>query len=192
VTHASRILPAGHPARVAATDAGQRRSVKLVARSLLQLTKPRIIELLLVTTVPTMMLAQRGLPGARLLAVTLIGGTLAAACANTLNCYVDRDIDALMRRTCRRPLAGNGTSAVRPGEALASGIVLGVLATLLLGLLVNWLAGPHARHGVPPFGSVRSGARLIHVERHGHGTFNGFAVAASPPRSTRKPRSWCL
>ena len=74
-------------------------------------------------------------------AVTLIGGTLAAASANTLNCYLDRDIDAVMRRTAHRPLvakAGRGT--IKPGEALASGIVLGVAATLLLGLVVNWLA----------------------------------------------------
>jgi protoheme IX farnesyltransferase len=105
------------------------------------LTKPRIIELLLVTTVPTMLLAQRGLPSAGLLAVTLLGGALAAGSANTLNCYIDRDIDAVMRRTSRRPLVAKGTKApIRPGEALVFGIVLGAAATLLLGLLANWLA----------------------------------------------------
>jgi protoheme IX farnesyltransferase len=115
--------------------------VRLVARSLFALTKPRIIELLLVTTVPTMLLAQRALPPAGLLAVTLLGGALAAGSANTLNCYIDRDIDALMRRTSRRPLVARGTgAAIRPGEALIFGVVLGVAATLLLGLLANWLA----------------------------------------------------
>ena len=119
----------------------KRRPVRLVARSLFLLTKPRIIELLLVTTVPTMLLAQRGLPSAGLLAVTLLGGALAAGSANTLNCYIDRDIDAVMRRTSRRPLVAKGTkAAIKPGEALVFGIVLGAAATLLLGLLVNWLA----------------------------------------------------
>jgi protoheme IX farnesyltransferase len=118
-----------------------RRSVRLVGGSLLALTKPRIIELLLVTTVPTMMLAARGLPAPGLLLVTLTGGTLAAGSANTINCYLDRDIDAVMRRTARRPLARPAPLAViRPAEALAFGIALGVAATLLLGLLAGWLA----------------------------------------------------
>jgi len=103
------------------------------------LTKPRIIELLLVTTVPTMLLAQRGLPSLKLVVVTLIGGTLAAGSANTINCYIDRDIDAVMKRTSRRPLV-NKKGAVKPGEALAWGIVLGAGATALLGLMANWLA----------------------------------------------------
>jgi len=115
--------------------------VRLVARSLFLLTKPRIIELLLVTTVPTMLLAQRGLPPIGLIALTLLGGGLAAASANTLNCYIDRDIDAVMKRTARRPLVAKGTKAsIKPGEALASGIVLGIASTLVLGLAVNWLA----------------------------------------------------
>ena len=105
------------------------------------LTKPRIIELLLVTTVPTMLLAQRGVPPLRLVLVTLIGGTLAAGSANTINCYLDRDIDAVMKRTARRPLVVNGgQGTIRPGEALAWGIALGAGATLLLGLMANWLA----------------------------------------------------
>jgi protoheme IX farnesyltransferase len=110
-----------------------------IARALVALTKPRIIELLLVTTVPTMLLAQRGLPSLRLVLVTLVGGTLAAGSANTINCYIDRDIDAVMKRTSRRPLV-NATGAVKPGEALAWGIALGAGATLLLGLMANWLA----------------------------------------------------
>src|SRR6516225_4939920 len=118
-----------------------RRSPRVVGGGLVALTKPRIIELLLVTTVPTMLLAQRGVPPLRLVLVTLIGGTLAAGSANTINCYLDRDIDAVMKRTARRPLVVNGgQGTIRPGEALAWGIALGAGATLLLGLLANWLA----------------------------------------------------
>ncbi len=132
--------PAGDAAGQQVSD---RRSVRLVARGLVALTKPRIVELLLVTTVPAMVLAERGVPGIRVLLVTLAGGSLAAGCANTLNCFLDRDIDAVMARTSRRPLvarSGSAAGIVRPGEALAFGAVLGVAATLLLGLLVNWLA----------------------------------------------------
>jgi protoheme IX farnesyltransferase len=134
-------LPGGAPGSATGPPAAGRRPARLVARSLFLLTKPRIIELLLVTTVPTMLLAKRGLPSPRLLAVTLLGGALAAGCANTLNCYIDRDIDALMRRTSRRPLvAKGGRAAIRPAEALVFGIGCGAAATLLLGLLANWLA----------------------------------------------------
>ena len=117
-----------------------RRSARLVARSLLTMTKPRIIVELLVTTVPAMLLARRGVPAVALIAVTVLGGTLAAGCANTINCYIDRDIDAMMRRTSRRPLAKGAGAAIRPVEALVFGILLGVASTLLLGILVNWLA----------------------------------------------------
>jgi len=128
------------------TPPGGRRRPGVVVRGLVALTKPRIIELLLVTTVPTMLLAQRGVPSLRLVLVTLIGGTLAAGSANTINCYLDRDIDAVMKRTSRRPLVvkGHGTikgqGTIKPWEALAWGIVLGAAATLLLGLMANWLA----------------------------------------------------
>jgi heme o synthase len=121
-----------------ALPGGSRRPAA-IARALVALTKPRIIELLLVTTVPTMLLAQRGLPSPRLVLVTLVGGTLAAGSANTINCYIDRDIDAVMKRTARRPLV-NAAGTIKPGEALAWGIALGAGATLLLGLMANWLA----------------------------------------------------
>ena len=101
------------------------------------LTKPRIIELLLVTTFPTMFLAQRGLPSLWLILATLAGGTLSAASANVLNCYLDRDIDKVMHRTENRPLV---TGAISPGAALWFGGVLAVTSTLSLGLLVNWLS----------------------------------------------------
>ena len=101
------------------------------------LTKPRIIETLLVTTVPTMFLAAHGLPSLWLVVATLVGGTMAAGSANTLNCYIDRDIDVLMHRTERRPLV---TGEVTPRAALVFGLVLGVGSVLWFGLLVNWLA----------------------------------------------------
>jgi protoheme IX farnesyltransferase len=140
VTQATGALP-GHLRVPAQGDTGGRRSFRLIASSLFLLTKPRIIELLLVTTVPTMLLARREMPPVTLLAVTLLGGALAAGSANTLNCYIDRDIDAVMKRTSRRPLVAKaGRAAIKPGEALASGIVLSGLATLVLGLWANWLA----------------------------------------------------
>jgi len=101
------------------------------------LTKPRIIELLLVTTFPTMFLAERGLPSLWLILATLVGGTLSAAAANVLNCYLDRDIDKVMHRTENRPLV---TGAISPPAALRFGAVLVVASTLWLGLLVNWLS----------------------------------------------------
>ena len=119
---------------------GGRRRPRTIIRGLVALTKPRIIELLLVTTVPTMLLAQRGLPSVKLILVTLVGGTLAAGSANTINCYIDRDIDAVMNRTKRRPLVVNGKGTIKPAEALVWGIALGAGATLLLGLMANWLS----------------------------------------------------
>ena len=84
------------------------------------LTKPRIVELLLVTTVPAMMLAAGGLPSLWLVAVVLVGGSLAAGAASALNCYIDRDIDQLMRRTKRRPLPAH-TVSPRSGAGLRAG-----------------------------------------------------------------------
>ena len=106
-------------------------------RAYLALTKPRIIELLLVTTLPAMMLAAHGLPGWSVVLATLIGGTLAAGSANALNCFVDRDIDALMRRTGHRPLA---THEVSPTGALIFGSLLGVIAVGLMAAATNLLA----------------------------------------------------
>jgi protoheme IX farnesyltransferase len=113
-----------------------RRTVRQVAGGYLALTKPRIIELLLVTTVPTMLLAEGGIPSWRVVAATLLGGALAAGSANTLNCYVDRDIDQVMHRTERRPLA---TGLVSPREALVFGLVLGVVSVAWLWLTTGLL-----------------------------------------------------
>ncbi|MHB1431984.1 MAG: heme o synthase [Streptosporangiaceae bacterium] len=144
MTQATSALPVATGHAAAGTDSSQagRRSIAFLAKSLFALTKPRIIELLLVTTLPTMLLARRGLPSVTLMAVTLAGGALAAGGANTINCYIDRDIDAVMRRTSRRPLVAKRDAgpAIRPGEALAFGIVLGIAATLLLGFAANWLS----------------------------------------------------
>jgi heme o synthase len=113
------------------------RTVRQVCAGLVALTKPRIIELLLVTTVPTMFLADRGVPALGLVVATLVGGSLAAGSANTLNCYLDRDIDMVMHRTERRPLA---TGLIRPAEALVFGLVLGVLSVVELAITVNVLS----------------------------------------------------
>jgi protoheme IX farnesyltransferase len=94
-------------------------------RAYVALTKPRIIELLLITTLPTMFLAARGVPRLWLVLATIIGGTISAGGANALNCYLDRDIDAKMRRTRRRPLARNEVSARE---------------VLVFGFGVNWLS----------------------------------------------------
>jgi heme o synthase len=139
VTQATGALPS-HDAGQAYAPPG-RRSARVMAKSLLALTKPRIIVELLVTTVPTMLLARRGVPAIELIVVTLVGGTLAAGSANTINCFIDRDIDAVMRRTSRRPLVAKGSgAAIKPAEALVFGILLGAASTVLLGTLVNWLA----------------------------------------------------
>jgi heme o synthase len=116
-----------------APDRPARQSV----RAYFLLTKPRIIELLLVTTVPTMFIAARGVPSAWLMAATLLGGALSAASANVLNCYLDRDIDALMRRTARRPLPAH---RVEPADALRFGLLLGVAGFVWLWATVNLLS----------------------------------------------------
>jgi protoheme IX farnesyltransferase len=106
-------------------------------KAFIALTKPRIIELLLTTTVPVMFLAEQGVPDLWLVFATCFGGYLSAGGANALNMYIDRDIDALMHRTQHRPLV---TGVVRPREALVFGLVLAVVSTLWFGLLVNWFS----------------------------------------------------
>ncbi len=103
----------------------------------LGLTKTRIIEQLLVVTVPAMFLAARGIPSVWLVVATLVGGAMAAASAHALNCVVDADIDRVMKRTARRPLA---RGQVPPRNALVFGLVLGALSSVWLGLTTNWLA----------------------------------------------------
>jgi protoheme IX farnesyltransferase len=128
------------PGRPAVIGAGQPTSAQSwIGRiqAFVTLTKPRIIELLLITTLPTMIVAARGLPGAGLIVATLVGGALAAGGANAINMYVDRDIDAVMKRTAHRPLV---TGAVTPTQALIFAIALEVVAFVELWAAVNLLA----------------------------------------------------
>jgi heme o synthase len=124
-------------------DDEPRRSAGDTIRAYVALTKPRIIELLLVTTVPAMVLASREVPGMpmldwfRLTAWTLVCGTLAAGSANAINQYLERDIDLLMSRTRRRPLPA---SQVKPDHAVAFGIVLGAISVGLMAWAVNLVA----------------------------------------------------
>jgi protoheme IX farnesyltransferase len=106
-------------------------------RAYVALTKPRVIELLLITTAPVMILAQNGIPNLWLVLGTLVGGSLSAGSANAFNCFIDRDIDRIMKRTQGRPLV---TGELSDREALVFAWTLGVGSVLWLGLLTNWLA----------------------------------------------------
>lgn len=125
------------PHAVPEAPVAERFSLRDVVSAYVALTKPRIIELLLLTTVPVMFLAQRGVPDLWLVVATFVGGALSAGSANALNCVVDADIDQKMRRTSRRPLPRH---QVQTRSALVFGLVLGVISTLWLGLFVNWLS----------------------------------------------------
>jgi len=120
-----------------ATDTARRPRVRDIAGAYIGLTKPRVVELLLLTTVPVMFAAQRGVPPLGLVIATVVGGTLSAGAANSLNCVYDRDIDEQMRRTRRRALPRH---MVSPRNALIFGLTLMVGSTLLLGFAVNWLS----------------------------------------------------
>ncbi len=137
----TRSLPAARP-HVA------RRTLR-TARAFVLLTKPRVIELLLVTTVPAMILADDGFPSFGLVAAVLVGGALAAGGANTVNCWIERDRDHLMRRTRDRPLPSGD---VAPRSALVFGLVLEVLAFAVLWAASNLLAA-----------SLAVGAMLFYV-----------------------------
>ena len=114
-------------------------------RAYLALTKPRIIELLLVTTIPTMFLAAGGFPELALVCWTLLGGTLAAGGANVLNCYLDRDIDAMMHRTENRPSA---TGQISGSKTVIFGLILSAFSVLLLALKVNLLSSALAAFAI--------------------------------------------
>lgn len=127
----SSTLPDRAPAR------SRRPEVLRTLSAYVALAKPRVIELLLVTTIPAMLLAQRGVPGLWLVAATLIGGTMAAGSANALNCVADADIDAAMKRTSARPLV---THELPARNALIFGISLGVAAFGWLWATANLLS----------------------------------------------------
>lgn len=112
-------------------------SVASTIRAYVALTKPRVIELLLVTTAPVMILAERGIPNIWLILATLVGGSLSAGSANTFNMFLDRDIDAVMGRTQARPLV---TGEISPRNALIFGWVLGILSVAWLWVTTTVLA----------------------------------------------------
>jgi protoheme IX farnesyltransferase len=126
----SRLAPGG-------VAHGSRRAASSTVGSYIALTKPRIIELLLITTVPTMVVADRGWPSTWLVLITLVGGTLAAGGANAINMYVDRDIDKLMERTKNRPLV---TGVIEPGNALVFAVGLEIVAFAVLWAGANLLS----------------------------------------------------
>lgn len=111
--------------------------VRRTIQAYIALTKPRVMELLLVVTVPAMVLAQHGLPSLWLVVATLIGGALSAGSAGSFNCYIDRDMDRLMKRTADRPLV---TGEISDRNALIFSWVLGVISVVWLLLTTNWVA----------------------------------------------------
>ncbi|WP_281389334.1 heme o synthase [Ruania alkalisoli] len=125
------------PDRASTGRAAHGRRVRDRVRAYVALTKPRVIELLLITTVPTMILAQGGFPSWWLIVATLVGGSTAAGSANTLNMVYDRDIDAVMNRTRNRPLV---TGEITPRAGLVFGLALGAFSVVWLWLTVNWVA----------------------------------------------------
>ncbi|MCI2958556.1 heme o synthase [Agromyces atrinae] len=114
-----------------------RPTLKRKVTAYIALTKPRVIELLLVVTAPTMILAVGGLPNLWLLVATLIGGAMSAGSAGAFNCYIDRDIDRVMNRTKKRPLV---TGELSDREALVFAYALGVASIVWLGVFTNWFA----------------------------------------------------
>ncbi|MEV4898120.1 heme o synthase [Nonomuraea sp. NPDC050547] len=120
-----------------APQAAPPRSFGAVVKAYVALTKPRVIELLLITTLPVMFLASGGLPPLWKALWVMVFGTLSAGSANALNCYIDRDIDVKMRRTRKRPLARH---QVTPRNALIFGIVLGTLSVVGMWVTTNLLA----------------------------------------------------
>ncbi|GAB6857847.1 heme o synthase [Microbacterium xylanilyticum] len=113
------------------------RTLKRTIKAYIALTKPRVLELLLVSTVPVMFLAQHGLPNMWLVVATVIGGSMSAGSAAAFNMYIDRDIDAHMHRTEKRPLV---TGEVSPRGALVFSWVLAIASTVWLWLTTNWVA----------------------------------------------------
>jgi protoheme IX farnesyltransferase len=126
-----------HPVRPAQQRPALLARAGAAVRAYVSLTKPRIVELLLITAVPTLFLAYRGLPSLEVTVVVVVGGALAACSANALNCYIDRDIDEIMRRTRNRPLVSH---MVSPRAALIFGVVIGVISVALFALTTNLLA----------------------------------------------------
>jgi protoheme IX farnesyltransferase len=143
-------------------------------RAYVALTKPRIVELLLVTTVPAMVAAAGGVPHLGLVVAVLAGGSLAAGAANALNCYFDRDIDEVMRRTARRPLPAH---TVAPWSALVFGLVLAVVSIAIMAVFTNWLATALTAAAIAYYDLVYT---LWLKRRTPQSTFWGGACGAAP------------
>lgn len=127
--------PAAHDATH--TTSQQKLGVWRTVKAYIALTKPRVMELLLVVTVPAMILAERGMPNIWLVLATLLGGAMSAGSAGAFNCYLDRDMDRRMQRTQNRPLV---TGEISDRNALIFAWVLGALSVVWLWLTTNWLA----------------------------------------------------
>jgi protoheme IX farnesyltransferase len=149
--------------------------VRAVINDYVALMKPGIMTLLLVTTLGAMLVAERGVPAFDLVLITLLGGVLTSGGANVINCYIDRDIDAVMSRTKKRATA---TGRISPAAALSFGIVLTVSGTVLLGALVNWLAAGLALAGNLYYVFVYT---LWLKRRTPHNIVVGGAAGAVPP-----------
>jgi len=159
---------------VSERPAAAARRLSTVLRAYVALTKPRIIELLLVTTLPAMLLAARGWPSWRLLLATMVGGALAAGAANVFNCYVDRDIDQLMHRTERRPLP---MGEITPRSALVFGVVLTVASLGLMAATTTLLAAALTAGSIFYYAVIYT----IVLKRHTrHSTLFGGVPGAAP------------
>ncbi len=150
------------------------RSLATVVGAYVALTKPKLVELLLVTTLPAMMLAADGWPSWRLVGATLVGGMFAAGAANTLNCWFDRDIDRLMSRTRNRPIP---SGLVSPTAALVFGLVLAAASLALLWLETTPLATALAAVAILAYSVVYT---MVLKRRTRHNTVFGAFPGAAP------------
>ena len=150
------------------------RSARATAAAYVSLTKPKLVELLLVTTLPAMMLAAGGWPGTGLVVATLVGGMLAAGAANTINCWYDRDIDRLMSRTRDRPIP---TGVIAPRNALVFGVLLAWVSLVLLGVFTTPLAVGLAAAAVLAYSVLYT---MVLKRRTHHNTVFGGLPGAAP------------
>ena len=159
-----------HPVRARSTTTGALSTIG----AYVSLTKPKLVELLLVTTLPAMMLASGGWPGTGLVVATLVGGMLAAGAANTINCWYDRDIDRLMSRTRNRPIP---SGVIEPRAALVFGVLLAWISLVLLGLFTTPLATALAAAAVLAYSVLYT---MVLKRRTRHNTVFGGLPGAAP------------
>jgi heme o synthase len=166
--------PVSGPPSTAAQGQRQISGVRARVSAYVALCKPRIVELLLITAVPTLFLAYHGLPSLLVTVVVVLGGALAAGSANALNCYIDRDIDEIMRRTSTRPLVKH---TVAPRSALIFGLVLAVVSVTLFAVTTNLLAAGLAFAAIFYYVVIYT----MLLKRHtSQSTFWGGACGAAP------------